>query len=321
MRNFSFGLISYALVVATLACSQSNEEVPAGQDSPKPSEVEAFLDSPPSLDELASATFIGVQDSPVELVDGKWEGEPFVEGGASVPAVGLVQEFALHGDVTGDDHEETVVLLWTSSGGSGTFEYLAVAGRTGDALTNLGTAELGDRVQVRRGRIANGKIELDVVQAGPGDAACCPTQMATRTWEMDADGLKEVSSEITGTLSVTDLQGAEWVLSDFAWNEPAPADPEVSLVFEGDKISGSAGCNGYFGNLVEGGDMSSSLSLGPLGATRKMCPENIMAVEDRFLKQLGAVTSFSYLAGKLALSWQHDDSAGVMLFVAREPSS
>jgi len=316
-----FGLSPILLTAMTLGCGREGDEVGTPPDSPTPATAAAATAEPPSMEELADATFIGILDEPVALVDGSWEGEPFVEGGVSAPVVGLVREFHLTGDVTGDGKRESVVLLWTSSGGSGTFDFIAVAGRTDEQIATLGTAELGDRVQVRQGRISDGKIELDVVQAGPEDAACCPSQMATRVWEMSPDGLNEVSLEITGTMSVADLRGPEWVLTDFAWNESAPAEPEVTLVFEEDRVAGNAGCNGYFGGLEEGGDMPSSISIGQVGATRMMCSEEIMAVEDRFLKQLTAVTSYSYLAGRLALSWQDDPAGGVMLFAPREPSS
>lgn len=273
------------------------------------------------MDELADATFVGIMEEPVQLAEGSWEGEPFVDGGASAPAVGLVKHFHLSGDLTGDGHKEAAVLLWTSSGGSGTFDYLAVAGRTDGRVDTLGTARLGDRVQVRRGQISDGTITLDVLQAGPEDAACCPTQLATRVWSLGPEGLTEISSEVTGTMSVAELRGPEWILTDFAWNEPAPAQPEVTLVFEEDRVAGKAGCNGYFGGIEEGGDMPSGILVGQLGATRMMCPEEIMTVEDRFLRQLAAATSYSYIAGRLAVSWQDDQAAGVMIFEPREPAA
>jgi len=309
------------LIVLFIGCGRGEEDAMSEADVPPPLSTLDISAEPPSPDEVANTTFSGILDDPVSLIDGHWQGDPFVEGGASAPAVGLVRGFHLTGDLTSDGNANTVVLLWTSSGGSGTFDYLAVTGRTETGVASLATAELGDRVLVRQGRIVDGRIEIDVVQAGPEDAACCPTQMATRVWQMSSGELSEVSSEVTGTISVADLQGAEWVLTDFAWNEPAPEDPEVTLLFEEDKISGNAGCNGYFGGFEEAGEVPTGLAFGPLGATRKMCPEEAMTVEDRFLKQLGSVTSYSYLAGKLALSWQSDDDAGVMLFVLREPSS
>jgi hypothetical protein len=43
-----------------------------------------------------------------------------------------------------------------------------------------------------------------------------------------------------------------------------------------------------------------------------------MALEDHYLAQLGEVSGFGFLAGKLGLSWSTDDSSGVMLFQPRE---
>lgn len=307
-------------VVIVAGCGQGADETVSPPDAAVPVAMAATAADPPSLDELANATFTGILDEPVKLSGGTWHGEPFVEGGSSAPVVGLVKHFHLTGDTTGDGTEEAIVLLWTSSGGSGTFDHLAVTGHTDEGIATLGTAEIGDRVQVRRGRVANGRITLDVLQAGPEDAACCPTQLATRVWEVGPSGLTETSSEVTGTLSLAELHGPEWVLTDFAWNEPAPAEPEVTLIFEDGRITGKAGCNGYFGGIEEGGDMPSGLSIGHIGATRMMCPEEIMAVEDRFLSQIAAATSFSYMAGRLALSWQNDEAAGVMIFAPREPA-
>lgn len=315
-------LLTPALMLTTVVGCGSGDGGPAtSSDSPKPIAAVAPTAEPPSMDELSNAIFTGILDNPVQLTDGSWQGEPFVEGGVSAPAVGLVQSFHLSADLTGDGASEAVVLLWTSSGGSGTFDHMAVVGHTADGISTLGTAELGDRVQVREGRIANGQIAIDVVQAGEEDAACCPTELATRTWTMEPGGLTEVSTAVTGTLSLAVLLGPEWVLTEFAWDEPALAEPEVTLVFEEGRVAGSAGCNGYFGGIEEDTDMPGRVSLGHLGATRKMCPEEIMAVEGRFLRQLSGVSSYSFLAGKLALSWQADASGGVMLLAPREPSA
>lgn len=321
LNRLLLGLSLMLSAVVAGGCGQAANESESPADGPAPVPETAMSAKPPNMEELANATFTGILEEPVRLVDGSWQGEPFVEGGVSAPAVGLVRQFQLTGDLTGDGMEETAVLLWTSSGGSGTFDYLAVTGRTVEGIAILGTAELGDRVQIRRGRLVDGTIALDVLQTGPEDAACCPTQLATRIWELGPDGLTETASEITGTMSVAELRGPEWVLTDFAWNEPAPPDPEVTLVFEDDQIAGRAGCNGFFADVEEGGDSPNGLSIGPVGSTRMMCSEEIMQVEDRFLRQLAGANSYSYLAGRLALSWQDDRSAGVMLFAPREPSS
>jgi len=310
-------LMLAAIGINLSACSRGAEETATAPESALPTQASAEPAPLPTPEELANASYTGVLDEPVTLTDGQWEGEPFVEGGASRPTVGLVADFLLTGDLDDDGSAEAVVLLWTSSGGSGTFDYLAAMGRRGDQIVNLSTAEIGDRVQIRDARLSDGRVVLHVVQAGPEDAACCPTEKARRTWILQADGLIEQEPEITGTLSLADLIGPEWVLTHFSWDEPAPREPEVTLVFEEDRVAGKSGCNNYFGAVEEGGDMPSSITLGQIGATRMMCPEEIMLVEDRFQRQLSGVTQYSFLTGKLALTWQDDGTAGVMLFRPR----
>jgi len=199
----------------------------------------------PTAVELANATYTGTEEGTVTLVDGRWEGKPYVEGGASRPSVGLVEDFSLLGDLDDDGQEEAVVTIWQSSGGSGTFNYVAVVGRKNDEITNLATAALGDRVQVRSGRIDDGVIIFDVVQQGEGDAACCPTQLATRTWTLAGDQLTEGDAIITGKLSLATLAGTEWVMTHFNRNEPIQEGAEVTLAFADGKISGKSACNRY----------------------------------------------------------------------------
>ena len=163
--------------------------------------------TPVTSDELANMAYSGIYDNAVTLKDGRWEGEPFVEGGASRPAVGMVDNFLLTGDLDNDGLDEAVVLLWESSGGSGVMSYVAVVGRRDGDTVNLGTALIGDRVQLRNGRIADGTIELDIIQQGPDDAACCPSQLASRFWTLGANGLNEGEAQITGTLSLDDIAG------------------------------------------------------------------------------------------------------------------
>jgi heat shock protein HslJ len=49
---------------------------------------------------------------------------------------------------------------------------------------------------------------------------------------------------------------------------------------------GSAGCNHWFASYSRDGD---KLNFGPAGATRKMCPPELMEQEQRFLETLGQV--------------------------------
>jgi heat shock protein HslJ len=269
----------------------------------------------PSAEQLANLTYTGIFEQPITLRNGRWEGQPFVAGGASRPAVGLVEDFILTGDVDGDGTDEAVVLLWESSGGSGTFDYIAVVGTRNGVPYNLGSALIGERVQVRTGRIIGNRIELDVVEAGPDDSACCPGQKATRSWSVDATGVHVNATKIKGRQSLADLDDTTWVLNRFNGEPPLAAQPEITLAFDGGRISGSSGCNRYFAGVQETGELPGDLKVSAIGGTRMACPEKIMALEHRYLEALENVTRYSFVAGKLALTWRKDDKLGTLLFV------
>jgi heat shock protein HslJ len=252
--------------------------------------------------------------APVKLVDGRWEGAPYVDGGASRPSVHFVGDLYRIGRLADSVPDSAVVFLSESSGGSGTFLYLAVVEKRNGVLINTATAALGDRVQVRGVRIENSTIAVDVLQAGPQDAACCPGELATRHWRLNATQLvASAPSDRTRRLSLDVIAGAAWILRAWNVNEPAPDEPEITLSYDNGRLAGSAGCNRYFVS-VEAGDKPGDLQLGPFGSTRMICPEAIMAIEQRFLHQLNGATTFSFMAGQLAVSFAMDGKRGTMHF-------
>jgi heat shock protein HslJ len=275
----------------------------------------------PTAAELATATYTGIEgQGPVTLVDGRWEGEPFVEGGASVPAIWLTDGFYLAGSLDDDAAEEAVAHLTFSSGGTGNFGYLAVMGREGDAIVQRGLAEMGDRVQIRDARIEDGRVVLDVLQVGPEDGMCCPTRLATRTFAMRGGELVETPIEVVGTASLATLEGREWVLRKLSSTEAAPAEPEITLTIDGDRVSGSSGCNSYNGTMGEG-DTATSLTVGPLAATRMACSPEVMNLEQRFTAALQGAQSWGFQLGDLVVHYQQGDSFGSLFFEGRESTS
>ena len=167
----------------------------------------------PTLAELRNATYTGTEEGPVSLSQGRWEGEPYVEGGASRPTAGLVDNVYYTGDLDGDGTLEAVVILWRSGGGTGENTYVMVMARKNGEIKNINSALIGDRVKLRSGKIADGKIILEVLQVGENDAMCCPTMLATRTWSLQGNQLVEGEIEVTGKLSLTALEGTEWILT------------------------------------------------------------------------------------------------------------
>ncbi len=158
-----------------------------------------------SLAALKNMSYSGLKAAPVpvKLVDGRWEGAPYIDGGASRPSVHFVGDLYRIGRIADSTSNAAVVFLSESSGGSGTFVYLAVVEKRNGVLINTATAALGDRVQVRDVRIENGAIAVDVLQAGPQDAACCPGELATRHWRLNDTGIVESeTADRTGRLSL-----------------------------------------------------------------------------------------------------------------------
>jgi heat shock protein HslJ len=257
-------------------------------------------------------------DRAFTLRNGEWAGEPYAEGGASRPRAGLAHDFLLVGDLDADGAEESVVLMWTATGGSGTFDYLAVVERQADGtVAERASAELGDRVQVRNAAVVDGRVVLDTVQAGAGDAMCCPAQLMRRIFMLENDTMTEMEPEDRGRLSVADLDG-DWNLLEFD-GEALPENVRITARFQGGQVSGTAACNRYTGR-VEAGETPGDLAVpGPMAVTRMMCPPPLMEWEQSYLQALQGLRKFSFSAGKLVLSWSDKDRSGSMRFEVANP--
>ena len=268
---------------------------------------------------LENATYSGIEDQPVTLSQGRWEGSPYVEGGAARPAVGLVDDFLLQGDLDADGQKELVVMLWQNAGGTGSNVYIAVMKPENGGFVNISTALLGDRVKLRGGRIDAGTIILDVLQHGDDDAMCCPTELAERSWRLDDGQLEEHPVQVSGKLSVDALEGSNWRLTDMGNGQPLPQNVEVTLSFDAGRIAGSSACNRYSA-AIRDGERPGDIVIGPAMVTRKACPDPLMETEMHFLDALSLVTSFSFRVGSLALNGQAADGTPFsMLFSATDP--
>ena len=293
-------------------CSPKN-----GNEAAAPEKKNAPLTTMPAMEELGSLSYTGIHEEAITLAEGRWEGEPVEKGAASRPMVGLVKDFYLRADLDGEWPAEAVVTLWETSGGSGVNSYLAVVARRDGRAVNIGTALIGDRVQLRAGRIVDQRIELDLVQAGPHDPACCPAETVTRVWEMGAAGLQEIEPRNRGRLSLATIEGQEWQLKGMGKDEAVPDGLNVTLVFINGRISGHTGCNSYFGSVTTGNNPG-DIMLGQIGSTRMLCPPETMNLENRYLQALSNVTGFGFLNGKMALTWQLDGVLNMLLFSPRD---
>lgn len=153
----------------------------------------------PSSEELANAVYHGLQGvaGTVQLVDGRWEGDPFGRGGASRASVAMVPGFRRAGDLDGDGIPEAVVVLVQSSGGSGSYFYIAAVARRDGEARNVATRLLGDRVTIRAADIEDGVLTLTLLRAGENDAMCCPTEAVEYAFTL-RDGRFVVASDVSG---------------------------------------------------------------------------------------------------------------------------
>jgi heat shock protein HslJ len=117
-------------------------------------------------------------------------------------------------------------------------------------------------------------------------------------------------------LSLADLGRGEWVLIELGRGQALPEDAEISLVFEDDRVSGRSACNTYFAGVSAPGP--GELGFKGMGATRMVCPEPEMDLERRYLKALAGASSYTFLAGRLAINCETDSGSTVLLFSPRE---
>ena len=277
----------------------------AGCSSPAPPE-------PVSVEEMQSATYTGIYEDPVTLVDGEYEGEPSAPGSPARPTVRRIDELAVLGDLDGDGIDDAAVLLVENSGGSGSFVYLAALTAQPGGAVNSGTVHLGDRVQVVAMSVEAGEIVIDLVTPGPDDALASPSVKARVRYRLEGEALVEAERENTGRLSTADLEGPIWLLLELGAGRPVAGGVSITARFANGRLTGSSGCNNYFASYV--GDSPGELQIGPAGSTRRACPEPAMTEETDFQARLGVVVRYGYAFGRLRLDYVRDGSLDTLVF-------
>lgn len=111
------------------------------------------------------------QSGTVQLTYGQYR-EPVAPGSAAETVVKLGEEIA-YGKIKGMD--AAAVILFTNSGGSGTFFDLALLLRINTDWINTDVAFLGDRVTIHSLSFEDETIVVDMTSHGPDDPMCCPT--------------------------------------------------------------------------------------------------------------------------------------------------
>jgi hypothetical protein len=219
--------LAYPIIVEATNAKAAEDDSLTRIDNPNRIEVgqklwipAASATQPPSgdltLTQLRNATYQGIYKQPVQLSDGKYEGPPFVEGGASRPTVTLMDRFYALGDVNGDAVPDSAVLLAENSGGSGTFVYVAAVLNQDGQPINVATQLLGDRPDIQSIAIDQGEILINMLVAGPDSPLCCPDLPVSPRFRLEGDKVAEETAYVgsyQATLPAADSPGRDMTLT------------------------------------------------------------------------------------------------------------
>ena len=310
LRNILFA----ALAAATLIIFA--EGIPAQAATSAPVKISTTATLPPTVDELQNASYAGIDTSPIKLTHGSSVGVPYLPGIANPQRIELLDGLLATGDLNGDGASEYVVFLSENNGGTGTFLYMAVMGRSNGKILNIATVRVGDRAAVRSLVIDKGQITLDLLQFGAKDLACCPSELATRVWTLERSGLVErVAKKRMGILKPALLEGVQWLYR--GGTQPGEG-AGATLTFDKEHISGSGGCNRYQGK-ASFTKVPGELSIKASKSDNKECGVQAMTDENKYLELLRRVVRFGYYQGDLTLTWQKKDGTPeVMRFTPRK---
>jgi heat shock protein HslJ len=251
--------------------------------------------------QLRNASVSGIYTETVTLTDGLYEGEPVGEGDASRPVVEFIDRSAVFGDLDGDGMDDAALLLLERTGGTGNFTYVAAQLNQSGAPVDAGSVRMEDAVQVQSMAIVDGQIVLDIFVPDFNNAQRAALLKQRKTFALQDGLLAEVSSEELGEVSFADLDGASWNLLELDTGVAVLPEAPITLMFAGDQISGSAGCNNYSGGVTPGATFAQEFTVGPLVSTMMACEEPISSQETAYLAALQAGYRWLYEAGHLVI--------------------
>ena len=245
--------------------------------------------------------------------EGKWEAVRD-SGDASGPTAEILDD-ELRGDLDGDGQDEFIAMLSASGGGSGSYTYVVPFGKRNGAWTQLAPpVDLGDRIEIEMARIEPGRLVYDIVQQGPDDPMCCPTEYATLMYTLSNGRLVAQPPQVHGKYGVTAVLTGTWVLDQFDDTEPVPAGVQISMTYADGVMKGNAGCNDYK-LTCEDGDELASLRMGRAATTRKACDEPLASRETRYLECLAGANQLHLGGpGRVLIGYKVGDRTGVLGF-------
>jgi heat shock protein HslJ len=302
------------LLSASIACGPGEptpEPIPEPTAEPEPQGPEAPYPTP---EQLANLTYDGIRGRSVTLVDGAHADETPPDG---MPAVNiqLLEDMTVFGNLDGAPGDEAAVMLADVSGTSVHRTWLSVVTMRSGQPESLGVVVAAEREQLRLMSVSDRWVRLELVDYGPDDPECCPTQLWAKEWGIVEGKLAAVSAAPTEELSMEALGGYKWLLTRMEASIAAPETPEINILFKDRGFKGKSGCTHYFGELTE--PSPGEIGLGTIGLINRSCAPEIMAIESDYLGRLRKVSRYGFWRGSLVLAYEADDGFRQLVFARR----
>lgn len=97
------------------------------------------------------------------------------------------------GNLSDSEEKEGVAIIYSETGGSGTFVYLNLyVNKNGKMVQSGYPISLGDRVKVHNVSILDKKVVVDLITHGRGEPLCCPTTKEVWEFKLVNNRLKKI---------------------------------------------------------------------------------------------------------------------------------
>jgi heat shock protein HslJ len=180
-------------------------------------------------------------------------------------------------------------------------ERLNYAGDYGETV--IRAANPGARPSFNGERYVTDRLTVDVTHAECSDGMSDRRYRDTVTVTADGKTVKGCGGAI---LPPTELTGTSWIFVSIG-GAPVAADRPAELQFEGDRMSGSAGCNRFGGSYKVADGL---LTTGPLISTMMACSDPEMEQERAFFDLMDAPVGITFPAdGTMVLTGKNGRTA------------
>lgn len=182
----------------------------------------------------------------------------------------------------------------------------------GKVTGNAGCNNFNGTYTLDGDKITVGPLATTMMSCGPVqdalEQAFVTAMGKVATWSLAGDTLELKTAEgkvglVFAATETASLTGTNWVATGINNGKQAvvsiASGTEVTAIFAEDgSVAGSGGCNTYSGPYTVDG---SSIKIGPVASTKKLCEDAANTQEAAYFAALDAATTFDFVNGKLEL--------------------